>query len=50
MLLGHKSVKITRKHYSPWVKSRQDAMERNVERAWEGETEPGKVVKSREAG
>jgi integrase len=50
VLLGHKSVKITQEHYSPWVKSRQDAMERNVERAWEGETEPSKVVKFRKAG
>jgi hypothetical protein len=25
LLLGHCSVKITEKHYAPWVKSRQDA-------------------------
>lgn len=24
ILLGHKSVKITEKHYAPWVKARQD--------------------------
>jgi integrase/recombinase XerD len=28
VLLGHRSTKITEKHYSPWVKSRQDALDR----------------------
>ena len=42
VLLGHRSVKITEKHYALWVKSSRDALERNVERSWEGETEPGK--------
>jgi len=31
VLLGHRSTKITEKHYSPWVKSRQDALDRAVE-------------------
>jgi integrase/recombinase XerD len=30
VLLGHQSVKITQKHYSPWVKTRQDALEKEV--------------------
>jgi site-specific recombinase XerD len=30
ILLGHQSVKITQKHYSPWVKTRQEALEREV--------------------
>jgi integrase len=29
-LLGHQSIKITEKHYSPWVKTRQEALEREV--------------------
>jgi integrase/recombinase XerD len=28
VLLAHRSTKITEKHYSPWVKSRQDALDR----------------------
>lgn len=35
MLLGHKSIKITEKHYSPWVKARQDQLEMSVRKAWE---------------
>lgn len=34
ILLGHKSVKITEKHYAPWVKARQDQLEANVRMAW----------------
>ena len=34
MLLGHKSVKITEKHYAPWVKARQDQLAANVRMAW----------------
>jgi site-specific recombinase XerD len=40
-LLGHRDVRITQKHYAPWVKSRQDALERSVERALMRESEPG---------
>jgi len=29
-LLGHKSLRITQKHYSPWVKTRQDAPDKAV--------------------
>jgi integrase/recombinase XerD len=32
-LLGHASTKVTEKHYSPWVKTRQDALDREVLRA-----------------
>ncbi len=35
MLLGHKSIRITEKHYAPWVKARQDQLESSVRRAWE---------------
>jgi integrase len=34
VLLGHKSVKITEKHYAPWVRARQDQLEQNVQAAW----------------
>jgi integrase/recombinase XerD len=33
ILLGHQSIKITQKHYSPWVKTRQEALEKEVLRA-----------------
>jgi integrase/recombinase XerD len=31
-LLGHKSIRITEKHYSAWVKTRQDALDRELMR------------------
>ncbi|MGD0009837.1 MAG: sigma-70 family RNA polymerase sigma factor [Terriglobia bacterium] len=34
VLLGHSSVKITEKHYAPWVRERQEQMEADVRRAW----------------
>ena len=33
--LGHANVRITQKHYSPWVKARQERAELDVQRAWE---------------
>jgi integrase/recombinase XerD len=33
-LLGHTSIKTTEKHYAPWVKSRQDQLEKTVQLAW----------------
>jgi integrase/recombinase XerD len=30
-LLGHKNLGITQKHYSPWVQTRQDALDRAVQ-------------------
>jgi hypothetical protein len=33
VLLGHQSVRITERHYAPWVKSRQEKLEADVERA-----------------
>jgi len=36
MLLGHKSVKITERHYAPWVRARQEQLEQNVRKAWGG--------------
>ena len=34
ILLGHQSVKITEKHYAPWVKARQEQLARNVRMSW----------------
>lgn len=34
MLLGHSSVAITQKHYSPWVKARQQQLEDSVRKTW----------------
>jgi integrase len=35
ILLGHSSVRITERHYAPWVRERQEQMEADVRRAWE---------------
>ena len=35
ILLGHQSVRITEKHYSPWVRARQEQLEADVASAWE---------------
>ena len=34
VLLGHSSIKITERHYSPWVKARQEKLEVAVRKAW----------------
>jgi integrase/recombinase XerD len=34
ILLGHGSIKITEKSYAPWVKSRQEQLEKDIARAW----------------
>jgi len=34
ILLGHQSVRITEKHYGPWVKARQEQPEADVRRIW----------------
>ena len=34
ILLGHSSVKITERHYAPWVQSRQAQLETDLERVW----------------
>jgi integrase/recombinase XerD len=33
-LLGHSSIKITERHYAPWVKARQEQLEAEVRRIW----------------
>jgi site-specific recombinase XerD len=34
ILLGHASIKITERHYAPWVKARQEQLEADVQRTW----------------
>jgi len=34
VLLGHQSVRITERHYAPWVRSRQEQLEADLESAW----------------
>ena len=34
VLLGHNSIKVTEKHYAPWVRARQEQAEADVRRAW----------------
>lgn len=34
IMLGHSSIRITEKHYSPWVKARQQRLEGHVRSAW----------------
>ncbi len=34
ILLGHQSIAITEKHYSPWTRSRQEQIEADLTAAW----------------
>jgi integrase len=34
VLLGHQSVRVTEKHYSPWVRARQEQLEADLASAW----------------
>ena len=42
VLLGHSSIKVTERHYSPWVRARQEQLEADVRRTW-GLPERGEV-------
>lgn len=37
VLLGHQSVRVTEKHYNPWVRSRQEQLEADVRNAWKSD-------------
>jgi integrase/recombinase XerD len=41
VLLGHHSVRVTEKHYAPWVKARQDQTEADVRRTWQADDMAG---------
>ncbi len=34
VLLGHQNIRVTEKHYAPWVRSRQEQLEADLARAW----------------
>ena len=34
MVLGHSTMKVTEKYYSPWVRARQEQLEADVRRGW----------------
>jgi integrase/recombinase XerD len=34
VLLGHSSIRVTEKHYAPWVRDRQAQLEASLERTW----------------
>ena len=34
VLLGHQSLRITERHYAPWVRSRQEQLEADLARVW----------------
>ena len=40
-LLGHASIKVTERHYAPWVKARQDLLEAEVRRIWTADRKLG---------
>lgn len=40
MLLGHSSIKVTERHYAPWVQARQNRLESIVTKAWKAGQEP----------
>lgn len=44
VLLGHQSIRVTEKHYAPWVKERQLKLEEAVRRAWGQAATGGKVI------
>jgi hypothetical protein len=34
-MLGHSSIKVAEKHYSRWVRARQEQLEADVRRTWQ---------------
>jgi integrase len=45
MLLGHASIKVTEKHYKPWVKTLQDKLEADAMKGWPGAGAPRKAAR-----
>ena len=43
LLLGHSSIKVTEKHYAPFVKARQQQLEASVRMAWQVVSSPRQV-------
>jgi integrase len=44
ILLGHASIKVTERHYAPWVKARQEQLEADVQRTWEKAPPPPRAT------
>lgn len=44
ILLGHSDVAVTQKHYSPWIKARQERLEERVKATWEEPAPKFKVI------
>jgi site-specific recombinase XerD len=38
ILLGHTSLRVTEKHYAPWIRERQEQAEADVRRTWAKDT------------
>jgi integrase len=34
ILLGHQSIRITERHYNPWIRSRQNQLDTSLRAAW----------------
>lgn len=39
VVLGHSSIKVTEKYYSPWVVARQERLEADVRNSWRSSLE-----------
>ena len=48
LLLGHNSIKVTEKHYAPFVKARQVQLERSARMAWKSKRQVRGSVRSRD--
>jgi integrase/recombinase XerD len=46
LLLGHSSVKITEKHYAPFVKARQEQLAQSAKKAWGANHQKSEIKKS----
>ena len=42
VLLGHRSIKVTERHYTPWVRARQEQLESDLQRSWDAGESPWK--------
>ena len=37
VVLGHQSLRVTERHYAPWMRSCQEQLEADLQRAWEND-------------
>jgi integrase/recombinase XerD len=50
ILLGHQSIKITEKHYAPWVKARQEQLTTSVRKSWPDPPKPERRARKTYSG